>query len=335
MGKLYRAAFHVQPPRKNLTGRGSLEAKIAHNYRLVCRENVNKLRSYLNRILIGTKDGKADVLNIIEKYRPARKDSPLFFEMILSAKGEFFSRKAIELGDKFPEFFSKWIEENIKWLKRYFDARGKGIVANAVLHLDEGAPHIHVIIVPVAEVTDRKGKKSWKICHTKVLGAEHGQSNYENPKMIELQDSYGEAMRPLGLLRGKRGSRAKHQEPADYRKRLTKADREDYEAAIDTLGLEPGLLSSFTSDLVSGLATHGLDPGQVALQGAWWWQDDTPRAPEPETSADQAPQKKDATPAPTPIPRPSMPLFKTPNIQESNPDESELSGSTQNYEMKV
>jgi len=312
---LYRVVCHVQPPRKNLTGRGSLEAKIAHNYRIVCPPNADPKRSHFNRILIGTADGMADVLNVIRKHNPARKDSPLYFEMILSAKGEFFSKKAIELGDKFPEFLNEWVRKNVKWLKQYFDGRGNGIVVNATLHLDEGSPHIHVIIVPVAEIENR-GKKSWRICHTKVLGAERGTSIYDNPKMIELQDSYAEAMAEFGLLRGERGSRAIHQEPADYRKRLTKADKEDYEAAIDALGLKPGLLSSFTDDLVTGLAGLGLDPGQVALQGAWWWQGDAP-APEPETRPrdHQVPQTH-STPMPTVRPRLSIPPLPTPNIYD-------------------
>ena len=276
MSKQYRVALHAGKPKRNITGRGSLTAIMNHNYRKVGDfAHVDASRSAKNQILIGTEDGIADVQGVISRYKPVRKDSPLYFEVVMTAHQDFFSKKRHELGHNFSKFLNEWAYANIKWAKRQFDLRGKGIVANAVLHLDEQSPHIHMIVVPVVEM----GNKGKRICHTHVLGAERGQSIYGNPKMIELQDSYALAMEPFGLVRGERGSHARHQEPASNRKRLAKADKADYEEALEVFGLRAGQLSAFSTDLAAGMRTQGLDLDQIARQGAWWWQGDpTPPA---------------------------------------------------------
>jgi len=291
---IYRAALHVGKPKKNLVGRGSLTAIILHNYRKDGDfAHIDASRSAKNQILVGTTDGIADVRNVLSRYKPARKDSPLYFEMVMTAHQDFFSKKRRELRDKFPEFLRAWADANVKWAKRHFDGRGKGIVVNAILHLDEQSPHIHIIVVPVVDM----GSRGKRICHTHVLGAERGQSIYGNPKMIELQDTYGLAMEPFGLARGERGSRVKHQEPADYRKRLPKDDRADYEAALDTFGVSPGTLAAFAEDLTAGLAATGQDFGQVALQGASWWWGGDDGAEAQARPRDNQTQKMKASPA--------------------------------------
>lgn len=291
---IYRVALHIGKPKRHLTGRGSLEAIIRHNYRIDGDfTHVDASRSARNQILVGTEGGVADVQNIIASYKPARKDSPLFFEVVMTAHQDFFSGKRREFGDKFHEFLRAWTDANIRWAKQYFDSREKGIVANAVLHLDEQSPHIHMIVVPVVEL-EGKGKR---LCHTHVLGAERGQSIYGNPKMVELQDSYAAAMRPFGLARGERGSRAKHQEPASYRQRLTKGDRADYEAALDTFQVSPGSLAAFAEDLAAGLAATGQDLGQVSIRGASWWWNGEEEVEAHARLRDSQAQKKKASPA--------------------------------------
>lgn len=80
----------------------------------------------------------------------------------------------------------------MKFLK---DPYSGGKVAKAVLHMDERTLHIQAHKVPI----DPKGK----------LNAKHYFGGRE--KMRAVHNLYAEYMKPLGLERGREGSRARHQ----------------------------------------------------------------------------------------------------------------------------
>ena len=90
-----------------------------------------------------------------------------------------------------------WAERSMTWLRERYGAAN---VVAAVLHKDEQTPHIQALVVPINE----QGRLS---AYTYTGGRE---------KLARMQDSYAEAMRPLGLERGVKGSVAAHQTVKEF-----------------------------------------------------------------------------------------------------------------------
>lgn len=91
----------------------------------------------------------------------------------------------------------KWKEQSIDWLHEAFDKAGDGKsnVLSAIYHGDEtGNAHIHAFVVPV----DERG-------HLNATRYTNGSR-----QMSDLQDSYADAVKDLGLERGLAGSNAQH-----------------------------------------------------------------------------------------------------------------------------
>lgn len=127
-----------------------------------------------------------------------RKNAVLAVEFLLTASPEYFRPdypgragyyEQQQLED-FQHTACEWL------LNRYGDR-----IVRAELHLDESTPHIHAYMVPL----DDKGKLNCR--------ALLGGSRY---RLSELQDDFAAAMKPLGLERGIKGSRAKHTEVRKY-----------------------------------------------------------------------------------------------------------------------
>jgi hypothetical protein len=106
-------------------------------------------------------------------------------------------------------------------------------VTSAVLHLDEEAPHIHFVTVPIAQVKtkNRHGERTTdKISFTalfsdtrKVIAqARWAGRTSEDTKLGRLQTSYAEAVAHLGLARGISSDR-RHVTPKEYREAISKA----------------------------------------------------------------------------------------------------------------
>ncbi len=127
-----------------------------------------------------------------------RKNAVLAVEFLLTASPEYFrpddpGRAGYYEQQKLEYFQHKACE----WLQTRYGSR----IVRAELHLDESTPHIHAYMVPL----DEKGKLNCR--------ALLGGSRY---RLSELQDDFALAMKPLGLSRGIKGSRAKHTEVRKY-----------------------------------------------------------------------------------------------------------------------
>lgn len=169
---------------------GTFSRKFEHNFRIGGRvPNADPMKTYLNEELIKTEPGSDYVKEFYKKVQESeyykthnvRKNGIKGIELMMT-----FS--AAEVPEDFD--FEKWKEENIKWAQDYF---GKENVVSAVLHMDETTPHIHAIVIPMV--------------HDKLNASKYLDGR---PKMIEMQNSYGRRMEPLGLTRGIEGSLAKH-----------------------------------------------------------------------------------------------------------------------------
>ena len=186
-----------------------------HNDRTRMPENADKQLSYLNRTIVphpSAKNGglKAKVDWVIsEGYtgkRALRKDAVKAIELVLTGSHKPMTQihEAGKLG--------QWIKANKDFLEERYGERN---LVSLILHRDERTPHLHAIVVPLTE----DGRLSAK-------------EFLNGGKMLaKLQDDYAEAMAPFKLMRGERGSRARHIPPIPPNRLQAEIDARKHEAA--------------------------------------------------------------------------------------------------------
>ena len=126
-----------------------------------------------------------------------RKNGVLCVEMLLTASPEYFRPDdPSRAGYYEPEKLADFRTSVHGWLDNEYGDR----IVRAELHLDESTPHIHAYLVPL----DERGKLNCR-------GIFGGRQ-----KLSQFQDSFANAMSPLGLERGIRGSKAKHTKIQHY-----------------------------------------------------------------------------------------------------------------------
>lgn len=170
--------------------RGALAGVGAHLGRLRDTPNADPSKAHLNQHM-GTR--AADLgkevdrrLGVIEARtgRKTRRDAVVAVEVLCAASPEWFQEHGGE-GSA-----GALANAATKWAAKEF---GKANIISADLHMDETTPHVHLLVFPEVE-----GKLSAK----QMLG--------NRERLSALQDSYAEALAPLGLERGLKGSKAKH-----------------------------------------------------------------------------------------------------------------------------
>ena len=134
-----------------------------------------------------------------------KQSAVLAFEMMLTASPEYFRPDALGAAGEWQEDkLQAWEQLSAQWLKESY---GDNIV-RATFHRDEVTPHIHAVIVPLNE----KG-------HLNARDYMGGRD-----KLRALQDSYAEAMKPLGLSRGIRGSKTKYEKVKEYYRSVSQSE---------------------------------------------------------------------------------------------------------------
>ena len=126
-----------------------------------------------------------------------RKNAVLCVEMLLTASPEYFrpndpSRAGYYEPEKLADFRAS--------VKSWLDSEYGDRIVRAELHLDESTPHIHAYLVPL----DERGKLNCR----GIFGGKQ--------KLSQFQDSFANAMSPIGLERGVKGSKAKHTKIQHY-----------------------------------------------------------------------------------------------------------------------
>jgi hypothetical protein len=117
-----------------------------------------------------------------------RKNAVLCVEMLLTASPEYFRPDdPSKAGYYEPDRLANFQQTVHSWLDNQYGER----IVRAELHLDETTPHIHAYLVPL----DERGKLN---CRGLFGGRE---------KLSQFQDSYAEALSPLGLERGIKGTK--------------------------------------------------------------------------------------------------------------------------------
>jgi cell pole-organizing protein PopZ len=201
---------------------GNESAMTDHIERKIIHPNVYPNRIHLNKELIEFPEGVNNRTEAIRHRletaglkRQIGKNQVQVIRFMLSGTPE--DMKRIQDDGRLDE----WCRDNIDWLKKTY---GKENVVAATLHMDETTPHIHASVVPIVrgerrqkdskkkkqeqEQTDKPKRKYKKkdpnrvrLCCDDVMA---------KAKLIEYQDSYGEAMNKYGLIRGIKGSDARH-----------------------------------------------------------------------------------------------------------------------------
>ncbi|MFM2312721.1 MAG: hypothetical protein RLZZ04_1997 [Cyanobacteriota bacterium] len=185
---------------------GSVGASGQHTRR--ARETLNANPEIANIRFIGQPDSPdLPSLETIVRERigdqTIRKNGVLCVEMLLTASPEYFRPDdPSKAGYYEPERLADFQQSVHSWLNTEYGDR----IVRAELHLDESTPHVHAYLVPL----DERGKLN---CRGLFGGRE---------KLSQFQDSYANALSPLGLERGIKGSRAKHTTVKQYYAAVTK-----------------------------------------------------------------------------------------------------------------
>ncbi|MBD2458464.1 plasmid recombination protein [Nostoc sp. FACHB-87] len=185
---------------------GNVGGSEKHTARLQDTPNADTTKKNIR--LIGMEDGtpleelvKTKIASTT-KHKP-RKDAVLCSEIFLSASPEYFRphdpSKAGEWDDKRMADFAT---ASYFWLKENYGDK----CVRAELHLDEATPHIHAYVVPIND-------KTKQLSHKEMFG---GDGRAASIKLSKLQDSYAEALAPLGIQRGVKGSKATHTKVKEY-----------------------------------------------------------------------------------------------------------------------
>lgn len=167
-----------------LKAAGNISGVIGHMTRQRKTENSN---GRPNDVLIKPPTAP-EVMQEIALYMP-RKNAVLAYDVLLTASPEWFT-------DKTEEQIKEWEQKSLDWACEKF---GRDNVKGAICHRDETTPHLQLLIIPE---------------HCGKLNARYYTGGRE--KMRQLWTEYGQAMKPLGLERGREYSPAKHQDIKAY-----------------------------------------------------------------------------------------------------------------------
>lgn len=211
------AVFHVQK------GVGGDSKMTSHIERESHPNNADATRTHLNKELIEFPEGVANRTEAIQHRlknaglkRKIGKNQVQALRIILSASPD--AMKRIKESGKLDE----WCKDSINYLKDEF---GEKNVVSVVLHDDEQTPHLHATVVPIVVGERRKvkdnqlpedsNKKKYKKkdCSVPRLCAD---DVITKTKLIYYQDSYADKMVKYGLVRGVRGSEARHINTQQY-----------------------------------------------------------------------------------------------------------------------
>ena len=143
--------------------RNEAKGRYVHNERKTrghTNKDIDPERTYLNYYL------KKKELSYIKEFDKLRKENNLqghiksnsiiICEMIFTSDKEFFD----SIGEKETK---RYFEESYKFVCNYKNLGEKNIIS-AVVHLDEGTPHMHLVFIPVVHTKDKDGNEIDKVC---------------------------------------------------------------------------------------------------------------------------------------------------------------------------
>ena len=143
--------------------RDEAKGRYIHNARKTrghTNKDIDSERTHLNYYF------KKNELSYIKEFDKLRKEKDLkghiksnsiiMCEMIFTSDKDFFD----SIGEKETK---RYFEESYKFVCNYNNL-GEENILSAVVHLDEGVPHMHLVFVPVVHAKDKEGNVIDKIC---------------------------------------------------------------------------------------------------------------------------------------------------------------------------
>jgi len=142
-----------------------------------------------------------------EQHKTLRKDAVLAIDTVISvSKDEMETNPDFEVG-QFATLAKEWLIEIF----------GEPNIAGSVLHMDESAPHIHTIIIPMTE--------DGRMCCSDFIGSPQ--------KLRDLQTSLADKTSCLSLKRGLPNSQAKHKSIKEFYGQILEAQTSSLPDVLD------------------------------------------------------------------------------------------------------
>ena len=170
--------------RAEINGKGTHNDRKAKNH---SNKDIDTTRTHLNYYI---KKNEFTYTKEFDKYIKEnnlkghlRSNSIIMCQMIFTSDQAFFDK----IGEKETK---RYFDECYKFICNYKNLGEKNIIS-AVVHLDEGAPHMHLMFVPVVHTKDKEGNKIDKICARDFW---KGRDSYR-----KLQDSYFNHVKSKGF----------------------------------------------------------------------------------------------------------------------------------------
>lgn len=184
---------------KKLKTAANLASSLQHNYRERQTDNADPERTGDNIHMCADNTDKAMGNWRARMPEKRRKDAVVAVEYMMTASPEWFEKADERQREAFYKACVDWVAEKY----------GKDNVIACSVHLDEKTPHVAAYVTPITA----DGRLSAK----EFIG---------NKKQMSLdQDSFHEAVKEMGLQRGIRGSKAKHQSVQRFYELVNKAER--------------------------------------------------------------------------------------------------------------
>ena len=170
--------------RAEINGKGTHNDRKAKNH---TNKDIDPTRTHLNYYI---KKNKLTYTKEFDKYMKEnnlqshlRSNSIIMCQMVFTSDQAFFDK----IGEKETK---RYFNECYKFICNYKSLGEKNIIS-AVVHLDEGAPHMHLMLVPVVHTKDKEGNKVDKICARDFW---KGRDSYR-----KLQDAYFNHVKSKGF----------------------------------------------------------------------------------------------------------------------------------------
>ena len=193
--------------RAEINGKGTHNDRKAKNH---TNKDIDPTKTHLNYYI---KKNELTYTKEFDKYLKEnnlqchlRSNSIIMCQMVFTSDQAFFDK----IGEKETK---RYFDECYKFICNYKNLGKKNIIS-AVVHLDEGAPHLHLMFVPVVLTKDKDGKEIEKICARDFW---KGRDSYR-----KLQDAYFNHIKSKGfdLERGMfvEDTQRKHYTIEEYKK---------------------------------------------------------------------------------------------------------------------
>lgn len=170
--------------RAEINGKGTHNDRKAKNH---SNKDIDPTRTHLNYYI---KKNDFTYTKEFDKYIKEndlqghlRSNSIIMCQMIFTSDQAFFDK----IGEKETK---RYFDECYKFICNYKNL-GENNIISAVVHLDEGAPHMHLMFVPVVHTKDKEGNEIDKICARDFW---KGRDSYR-----KLQDSYFNHVKSKGF----------------------------------------------------------------------------------------------------------------------------------------